>query len=438
MQTLRIIYKKTSSLKANSRNARTHTRGQINQIKSSIEAFGFSNPILANGEGLIIAGHARQAAAIELQLETVPVIELNDLNEVEMRALMLADNKIALNAGWDEELLAIELADLSSLELNFDVGLTGFDTGEIDLIISNYELDPESEPEFAPGLDSALPAVTKVGDLWQLGAHRLICGDAKNKDDLDKLMEGKLADAGFTDPPYNVPIKGHVSGKGKTQHREFTEGAGEMSKAEFTQFLTDAFKLASAVSNDGAVWFACMDWRHLLEIQEAGLNTFGSLLNLCVWAKTNGGMGSLYRSQHELVFVFRNGKTQHRNNVQLGRFGRNRTNLWRYPGVNTFKQGRMSELTAHPTAKPVAMIKDALMDVTKRGAIVLDPFMGAGASLMASEASGRIAYGLEIDPLYVDVALRRWRALSGIEPINTKTGLALCDLEEIAMKELSE
>jgi DNA modification methylase len=244
-----------------------------------------------------------------------------------------------------------------------------------------------------------------------------------------RLMGTDCARAGFTDPPYNVPIDGHVSGGGRTRHRDFAEGVGEMSAAEFTGFLTDTLVLASEVSHPGAVWFACMDWRHIGEMLEAGKASFGSLLNLCVWTKTNGGMGSLYRSQHELVFVFRKGKGRHRNNVQLGRHGRNRTNLWRYAGVNTFRPGRMEELIAHPTAKPVAMVQDALLDVTRRGDIVLDPFLGAGATLIAAERCRRRARGLELDPLYIDATLRRWREHTGEEPVRAADGTTLAALE---------
>jgi DNA modification methylase len=213
------------------------------------------------------------------------------------------------------------------------------------------------------------------------------------------------------------------------RHREFLEASGEMTRAEFTTFLEDALVNTARFCRDGAVSFICMDWRHMGELLDAGQRAFDTLLNLCVWAKTNGGMGSLYRSQHELVFVFRKGKVQHRNNVQLGRYGRNRTNVWIYPGVNTFREGRMEELSAHPTAKPVAMIRDAILDVTKRGEVVLDPFLGGGATLMAAERSARVAYGMDIDPAYVDVALRRWRKDTGHEPRRASDARTLASLE---------
>ena len=416
-------------LKPSPRNARTHDRRQIGQIAESIRAFGFTNPLLIDEDNVLIAGHGRLEAAKQLGLEAVPAIRITHLSPAEKRALMLADNKIALNAGWDLELLAAELADLSAMALDFDLEVTGFEVAEIDLILEDRSGDDVAAPEEAPLPDGSRPPITRPDDLWCLGPHRVLCGDARNTDDYARLMDGKQADMGFTDPPYNVPIAGHVSGKGRVSHREFAEASGEMSAEEFETFLAEAFGLAARHSRDGAVWYGCIDWRHLGEMQSAGETAFDARLNLCVWAKTNGGMGSLYRSQHELVFVFRKGRQGHRNNVRLGRYGRNRTNLWSYPGVNTFRAGRMEELTAHPTAKPVAMVRDAILDVSRRGDLVLDPFLGAGATLIAAERSGRIARGLEIDPPYVDVILRRWRAETGEEPVRAADDRTLASLE---------
>lgn len=417
------------ALHGSPRNARTHSKKQIRQIAASIEAFGFTNPVLIDETGTLIAGHGRLEAAKDLGLDEVPGIRITHLSGPEKRALMLADNKIALNAGWDEAILATELADLSSLDLTFEMELTGFEMGEIDLIIDSTVNDAAGEADIVEQPDRSAAPITKSGDLWQLGDHRVLCGDARNHDDLAFLMGEERADVVFTDPPYNVAINGHVGGGGLIQHREFSEASGEMKPKEFTRFLTESFCLGAEYCESGAVWFVCMDWRHLAEITAAGKTAFDALLNVCVWAKTNGGMGSLYRSQHELVFVFRAGRGTHRNNVQLGRFGRNRTNVWNYAGVNTFRPGRMEELTAHPTAKPVAMIRDALLDVSSRNGIVLDPFLGAGATVIAAEQSGRRARGLEIDPAYVDVILRRWRAETGGEPIRQSDGCTLTSLE---------
>ena len=419
----------TDCLHPNPRNARTHDQRQIQQIVESIQAFGFTNPLLIDEAGGIIAGHGRLEAAKKLGLAEVPAIRLTHLSDPEKRALMLADNKIALNAGWDMELLASELADLSEMDLAFDLEITGFEVPEIDLIIEGAREQTLPE-EVVPEPDAAHPPICQPGDLWLLGQHRVLCGDARNGDDYDRLMNGAQAHVGFTDSPYNVPISGHVRGSGKVQHREFAEASGEMSEDAFEGFLRDTLTYCADHSLEGAVWFACMDWRHMGEIRSAGLSAFDDWLNMCVWAKTNGGMGSLYRSQHELVFVFRKGRASHRNNVQLGRFGRNRTNLWTYAGVNTFRKGRMEELQAHPTAKPVEMVKDAILDVSKRGEIVLDPFLGSGSTLIAAERCGRIAYGLEIDPAYVDVILRRWRDETGQEPLRATDKASLASLEQ--------
>ncbi|MGJ5621382.1 site-specific DNA-methyltransferase [Sulfitobacter sp. MF3-043] len=436
MQNLTISYRPVSEVAVNRRNARTHDKRQLKQIKDSIEAFGFTNPLLIDEAAVLIAGHARLSAAKALGLGSVPVIVLAHLDDARKRALMLADNKIALNAGWDMDLLANELADLSSMDLEFNLELTGFEVADIDIIIDSASDRSSNEVELAPVPDENTPVVTRRGDLWHLGKHRVLCGDARSPDDFALLVEQQKADVVFTDPPYNVPIAGHVSGKGRARHREFHEASGEMTRSGFTAFLDEVLANTSQSCRNGSISFVCMDWRHMGELLEAGQRSFDAYLNLCVWAKTNGGMGSLYRSQHELVFVFRKGKVQHRNNVQLGRFGRNRTNVWTYAGVNTFREGRMEELSAHPTAKPVAMVRDAVLDVSKRGEIVLDPFLGGGTTLMAAEQSGRVAYALEIDPAYVDVALRRWRTETGEEPRRASDNRTLASLEAEKLEEV--
>ncbi|WP_050931678.1 site-specific DNA-methyltransferase [Aestuariivita boseongensis] len=428
MQDLQIIYCPVAEITVNPRNARTHSRRQIHQICDSIKTFGFTNPLLVDEDGVLIAGHGRLDAAKLLGLERVPAIVLAHLSSPEKRALMLADNKIALNTGWNLDLLAAEMADLSAMTTGFDLEVTGFEVGEIDLLLDDTPMS-DTEPELAPEPDLAAPVITKRGDLWHLGPHSVVCGDARSARDVAFLMGDDRADCGFTDPPYNVPIAGHVSGKGEVRHREFAQASGEMTSCEFADFLSETLSLAAGYSRDGAVWFTCMDWRHMGEMIAAGTKAFDAQLNLCVWAKTNGGMGSLYRSQHELVFVWRKGRGRHRNNIRLGKFGRNRTNVWCYAGVNSFRDGRMDELRAHPTAKPVAMIKDALLDVTSRGDVVLDPFAGAGATLIAAERSGRSARLLEIDPAYVDTMLRRWREETGEDPIRAADGAQLSGLE---------
>jgi DNA modification methylase len=243
-------------------------------------------------------------------------------------------------------------------------------------------------------------------------------------------MAGRRAELVFVDPPYNVAIDRHASGNGSFRHREFAMAAGEMNEAEFVAFLTTSLRLLSRHSTSDAVHFICMDWRHLRELLAAGRQIYDALLNLCVWVKDNGGMGSFYRSRHELVFVFKNGKGRHRNNVKLGQYGRNRTNVWEYPGVNTLsRQNEEGNLLAlHPTVKPVALVADALLDCSARGDIVLDSFLGSGSTLIAAERVGRVCHGIEIDPLYVDVAIRRWQRHAGDRAIHAATGRPFDDI----------
>jgi DNA modification methylase len=363
-----------------------------------------------------------EAEALLLGMKSVPTIRLENLSEDEIRAYVLADNRLAEKAGWDNSILAIELQHLTAVDLGFDVAITGFEVGEIDLILQEAaaEEKAEEEPvEISPG-----PAVTKRGDIWLLGDHRLICGDALEESTYSALMNGQKADVVFADPPYNVKIDGNVCGKGAIRHREFAMASGEMSKSEFVDFLCSSLSLLERHSSDGSVHFICMDWRHAAEVLLAGKKAYDTLLNLCVWTKDNGGMGSFYRSQHELIFVFRKGKESHRNNVQLGRFGRNRTNVWRYPGVNTLsKSGSEGNLLAlHPTVKPVAMIADAILDCSARDDIVLDNFAGVGSTILAAEKVGRVCYAIEIDPLYIDRAVKRWEKHTGENAVCAVTG----------------
>ncbi len=409
-QPLTIEYRKISEISPDPRNARTHPKRQIEQIKASITEFGFANPILIDANGLIIAGHGRLRAAKDIGLEEVPTITLAGLTDAQKRALRLADNKIALGAGWDLELLKDELIDLSSADLDIDVSLTGFSVSEVDVILAN-EVDPD---------DETIPAVpaeprTRVGDIWALGEHRIGCGDGRDLDFLKEVVgQGVSVDAAFLDPPYNVKISGHANAKGR--HREFAMASGEMTEVAFREFLEETLGACAAVSRSGAVHFVCMDWRHIDELSQAGAETYDSLLNICVWNKSNAGMGSLYRSKHELVFVYRVGSDQHLNNVELGKHGRNRTNVWNYASVNSLAGSRSEDLALHPTVKPTAMVADAIQDVTQRGDLVLDIFLGSGTTLIAAERVGRKFRGIELDPAYVDVAIERWRAMTNKEP----------------------
>lgn len=398
-------------LRPNPKNVRTHPKKQIALLSRAIEQFQFVTPVVADENLVILAGHARVEAAKAAGLKTVPVIVLSGLSEAKRRAYMLADNKIAEMAGTDRQAAALEIGELQPLleAEGLSIDLTGFAPSEIDSLF-----DDHAEPEIDP-IDNlsqcAQKAVTQVGDLWLLGPHRLLCGDARNAADFDTLLLDDRAAMVFTDPPYNVRIAS-IQGRGKIKHREFAEASGEMSRAEFTAFLTETLSLAATRSTDGSIHYVCMDWRHMTELQTAGAKVYPELKNLVVWNKTNAGQGSFYRSQHELIFVFKSGTAPHLNSFELGQHGRNRSNVWTYPGANTFRTGRMKDLAMHPTVKPVSMVADAMRDCSRRGDIVLDPFMGSGTTIMAAERVGRRGYGMELDPLYVDVAIRRWQAFT--------------------------
>jgi DNA modification methylase len=262
----------------------------------------------------------------------------------------------------------------------------------------------------------------ETGDLWRLGKHRLICGDARNVTVLTRLMGEEQARMVFIDPPYNVPIAGHVQGRGRIRHREFAFASGEMDRDEFTRFLEEALRLCAQHSVNGSIHYVCMDWRHVDELSAAGAKVYDALKNICVWVKSNAGQGSFYRSQHEFVFVFKKGEEAHVNTFGLGQHGRSRSNVWSYPGVNSFRAGRMDELAMHPTVKPVALVADAIRDCSNRGDIVLDTFMGSGTTLLAAEKVGRRGYGVEVDPIYADVTIRRWQAFTGRDAILEATG----------------
>ena len=408
-----IEHRAPGSLRPYDRNARKHSKKQVRQIADSIERFGFTNPVLISDTDEIIAGHGRVAAAKLLDLATVPTLRLSHLNETERRAYVLADNKLALNAGWDQEILAIELQAL--IDLDFDVTLTGFSLAEVDLTLDAAR---DRDPDAPPGPEDNIPPmadqpVTRIGEVWVLGRHRLVCGDARNLDDYARLLQGEVVDLVFTDPPYNVPIDGHVSGLGRVRHREFAMGVGEMSREAFTTFLKETLGPMASVCRNGAIAFVCMDWRHMGELLAAGEAVFSELKNVCVWNKSNGGMGTFYRSKHELVFVFKVGAEPHVNSFGLGDDGRYRTNVWDYPGITSMGVDRSQTQAMHPTVKPTALVADAIRDCSRRGDIVLDAFGGSGTTLVAAEACGRSARLIEFDPLYCDTIVRRYEQLTG-------------------------
>lgn len=419
MAEIKVTYVDLNSLKTYQNNPKDHPQKQVHQIADSIKKFGFNNPILIDENNEIIAGHGRYLAAQQLQMETVPVIRLTHLDETQKRVYRLADNKISENGGWNKELLALEISDLEKIYVD-DITITGFEQIEINNLITDTTPTPDkklNKIEFVPEDE----IITQPGDIWQLGRHKIICANSLDEESFARLLSNKRANMVIQDPPYNVKISGHVCGCGNIRHDEFPMAPGEMSSEEFTKFLTDNFTLCQKYSNDGAMQYNFMDWRHITEIKTALDSVFGDFINLCVWVKTSGGMGSLYRSQHELCFVYKNGDAPNVNNIQLGKYGRYRTNVWNYAGVNSFGVHR-DDLKMHPTVKPVEMIRDAILDVTNLHDIVLDSFLGSGSTLIACEQIERTCFGIELEPKYIDTTIRRFQKLFGTDAVNISNG----------------
>lgn len=406
---LAVVYTSLDTLTEYPNNPRQHDAKQLTKIQHSIEEFGFINPILVDEQNEIIAGHARLEAARLANLQQVPIIRLGHLSAAQKKAYRIADNKLAELGSWSIERLQLEFQELDKLNLDFSLGITGFDMGDIDLILEGQETKVDPKANNIPFIPDD-EIISQEGDIWQLGAHRIICGNSLQKEVLAQLMEDKKADMVFTDPPYNVKINGHVCGAGSVQHKEFKFASGEMTSEEFTTFLHTSFERLCEFSKDGSLHYICMDWRHIKEIVSAGA-VYDQFKNLCVWCKNNAGMGSFYRSQHELIFMFKHGKEPHINNVELGIHGRYRTNVWNYPGVNSVSEENAEKRAMHPTVKPVELIKDAILDASNRGGIVLDTFLGSGSTLIAAEKAGRVCYGVELEPKYVDTAIRRYESL---------------------------
>lgn len=427
MSAPKIIMMPVAQIRRNKRNAKTHSKKQIAQLADSISRFGWTAPIVLDEHNNILAGHARFLAAQKLGLREVPVIVVAHLSETETRALALADNKIAANAGFDRKVLVQELGELSKLlpELNLDLSITGFVPAELDTLLADF-FQPALDNGVQKGLQHAAGACL-IGDLWLLGDNRLLCGDATIEADVSRLMNGELAAAIFADPPYNLRIRTTL-GRGRVKYREFARASGEMTPTQFMSFLEAFMRQAAHHSRPGSLHFICMDWRHLEEVLVAGKAIYGGLKNLVVWVKSNPGQGSLYRSQHELICVFKSGDAPHQNNVQLGRYGRNRSNVWQYAGANTFRAGRLQDLSVHPTIKPVELIADTIKDCTRQGEAIFDPFMGSGTTILAADRTGRRAFGLEIDPAYVDVAIRRWQDATKRDAILASTGQTFDEL----------
>ncbi len=423
--TERVVWHPVDDLKPFPGNPRRHPESQIAGLMKSIRKV-WTNPILIDESAMILAGHGRLEAAKRLGMSEVPTVTITGLSPGEKRAILIADNRLPERAVWDFDVLRGHFKDL--IEIDFDVELTGFTTGEIDLVLDGRRgtLDPADD---LSGLPLDRPAVSKMGDRWQLGRHHLMCGDALRGDDYQRLLGGEVAQMVVTDPPFNVKIHGHAMGRGTIRHREFKVASGEMSESEFAAFLEEFIRLAVRHSQDGSIHFIFMDWRHLPELLSAARPIYSEWKNLLVWNKSNAGQGSFYRSKHELIAAFKNGTATHINNFGLGGQGRYRTNVLDYPGVNSLHPARRGELEMHPTVKPVALIADLIRDCSRRNGLILDPFGGSGSTILAAERSGRIARVIELEPLYVDVAIRRWERVTGIQARHIETGLSFADIE---------
>jgi len=402
-------------------NPRIHPKSQVDKLARAIDEFGFLIPVLIDSQNKVLAGHARLEAADKLSLVSVPCIRAGHLTEAQKRTFIILDNRLTEGAKWDFQLLAKEIEFLQ--DEGIDLTTTGFEIPEIEMIF-----DAVTPSAGSPAIDDVLPSlvpgsvISKTDDLWILGDHRLFCGDARRRESFEKLLSGETAQLAFVDPPYNVKIRGHASGKGRVKHSDFMHASGEKSSAQFTKFLEESLGLVAEHSIDGAIHFVCSDWRHLDEMLAAGRRTYHELKNLVVWNKTNAGMGSFYRSQHELIFVWKNGRGKHVNNIELGRHGRNRSNVWTYTGVNAFGRERLDELAMHPTVKPVALVADAIRDCSRRGDIVLDCFGGSGTTLIACEQTRRKGRLIELDPVYCDQIVHRWQKVTGKTALHGRTG----------------
>lgn len=427
---------KIDRLKDYERSPHTHPRKQKQKITKLVKRYGQVWPILVTPDLTIIDGHALRDGLKDAGFTEADVLIVVDQSPAEIKALRLAINRLPSDSKWDQDRLRAELTEL--LELGFDPDFTGFDASEIDFALRLDMPSANSVEDLAHIPQPQDRAISKRGDIFQLGKHRIGCGDARDFNFLNEVRNGQLAQASFIDPPYNVAIAGFVSGKGRHQHREFVEASGEMSEADFFALLRDSLQVLRTSCDPSALIFACIDWRHILELTAAGKQLGLPLLNICVWAKTNAGMGGLYRNQHELIAAFKAGSAPHRNNVELGRFGRNRSNLWTYAGMTSFSGERDDLLSLHPTVKPVPLIADALRDVTKRGDIVLDTFSGSGSTLIAAEETARTCFAAELDPLYVDVAIRRWQKTTGRDAFHSVTGQRFDDLAQRQLEYSSE
>lgn len=414
-------------LRPSPNNSRDHPKEQIEKLKRAIKQFGFLVPVLIDDRNRVIVGHARMEAAKELGLAEVPCIRTSHLSEAQKRAFTILDNRLAEDSIWDFQLLAKEFEFLQAEGI--DLQTTGFEIPEFEMVFANADVAAKNtENDEIPDLVPTR-AITKPNDLWIMDDHRLLCGDARRRESFAALLRGSRAQLIFVDPPFNMKICGPVSGKGRIKHREFAEASGEKTSAQYGKFLEDSLGLLAEHSEDGSIHYVCIDWRHLYVLLTAGRRVYRELKNLVVWNKTNAGLGSFYRSQHELICIWKNGRGKHINNIQLGKHGRNRSNVWTYAGANSFSSDRLSDLAMHPTVKPVGLVADALLDCSRRGDLVLDSFGGSGSTLIACERTNRKARLIEIAPIFCDQTVRRWQKLTGRIAVNA-AGVPFNDFEK--------
>ena len=436
---LQIEYVAPGSLVANELNPKKHPDRQINALARNFAEAGFLVPVIIDQKNVIYAGHGRVLAALKAGISMIPAVRLAHLSDHQLRALMLADNRLAELGSIDQQLLAenLKLLTVDGIDLDLEAA-TAFTMGEIDKVLEEaIEQEEEEDPDDAPIATVDGPPVNRLGDLWDLGGrHRLICGSSLEPIVWAQLMDGQKASMSCSDFPYNVKIRGNVSNR--SDAREFAMASGEMGRKEFTEFETDVFRHIATHSEPASTHMAFTDWRHVLEMQLAGEAVFSELKNVCVWNKLSGSMGSLYRSQHELIFVWKLGRGRSRNNVQLGKFGRNRSNVWNYPGVGTFRHSDEGDLLKlHVTPKPVRMIADAILDVSARGDIVIDAFLGSGPTIIAAERVGRRCFGVEIDPHFADIIIRRFERHSGEAAVHVTSGRTFAEIsaERLAQRD---
>ncbi len=427
MENIKLEFLAPGEIKPRIRAYRKHSPKQVDLIARSLKERGCIEPVLVDSQNRIVCGEAVVAAAGQIGLNRLPVVRAGHLSDDQLRAYAVAANRLAEYAGYDEELLGQEISDIADLLADYDLAGLGFEAAEIDNYLGITSLERDAAAEVVPPL-APNARVSAKGDLWIIGDHRLLNDDALVPANYSRLLDGRLAQLVLSDVPYNLSGK-TISGSGKIKHGDFIQGAGEMSRAEFTRFLTSAMRCMRGASIDGSIHMIFMSWHYLLEMLRAGAIVYDELKAICTWIKQQGGQGAFYRSQTEFIAVFKNGDEKHINNIMMGRFGRNRTNAWNYAGMNTATKARDELLAMHPTVKPLDLLEDAILDCSNLRGIVLDPFVGSGSTIIAAHRTGRVGYGMDLDPLYADVALRRIRAATGIEPIRESDGKGFSELE---------